>query len=323
MTLSKQLLDFEFSEKTVRPKALIVSLMGEVVYPLGGVIWASDLVKVCNWFGVSQFSARIGIARLFDEGWLQKVKVAGSKRSFYRFSEYGERTFLDHQHVIYQQPDQWTPEQWVVLINKNPDSEQLNKLFLKLRWCGFGRYKKDIYLSPRANLKKLEALLQFWELSDGFLIFQSHSTVLPHDLFQKIANEIWQCDEVIEDLRQFHFRLKSFEELGLVHQNLETMNALYLRLKLIHCYRSLVLRAMRVPLQHKNLDAEFHQLFQRLGTLYHQLLQCCPQEKITQLLYLPHTHEANYKELSSRFNDGESRNLPMNLMQTNQIKIYS
>jgi phenylacetic acid degradation operon negative regulatory protein len=82
-----------------RTGSLIVSIYGDAVLPRGGALALATVATVCGALGSGDGAVRTAMSRLTAEGWLERSRVG--RNSFYRLAPRGRATFAEASARIY------------------------------------------------------------------------------------------------------------------------------------------------------------------------------------------------------------------------------
>lgn len=144
-------------------RSLLVTILGELVWPTGEPVWTSTLVRILGGLGIEEQTARQAIARGAQSGWivgerrgrevrwslgpkLEHIFEVGSKRVF-SLSD----PFLD-----------W-PGTWLALLVTVPSSQRRARrpLYAGLTWAGFGNPAPGLWLTPHVErLDEVRTLIE-------------------------------------------------------------------------------------------------------------------------------------------------------------------
>jgi phenylacetic acid degradation operon negative regulatory protein len=82
-----------------RTGSLIVSLYGDAVVPRGGALALATVATICGALGSGDGAVRTAMSRLTAEGWLERSRVG--RNGFYRLAPRGRATFAEASARIY------------------------------------------------------------------------------------------------------------------------------------------------------------------------------------------------------------------------------
>lgn len=127
-----------------------MTLLGEFVLPTGGAVWTQTLLDALDGLGVNDKAARQAIARMHEQGRLERVRVG--RRTRWTLSP-GTRTLLEAGAArIYgfgRQARPWDGR-WVLLLASIPERDRRARYRMNvgLGWAGFGSLGGGIWVSP-------------------------------------------------------------------------------------------------------------------------------------------------------------------------------
>lgn len=150
-------------------RSLLVTILGELVWPTGEPVWTSALVTVLNGLGVEEQTARQAIARGAQSGWLvperrgREVAWTLGPRLEHIF-EVGSRRVLSLSDPFAE----W-PGTWLSLLVTIPASHRKARrpLYAGLTWAGFGNPVAGLWVSPHVERQaEVRDLIEHLNLQD-------------------------------------------------------------------------------------------------------------------------------------------------------------
>lgn len=188
-----------WSAPTGSARSLLLTILGELVYPNGAPVWSASLLQVMGDLGIEEKTARQAIARGARTGWL--IREKHSRHVRWRLSSAAKRFIEDgiaRVDSLCVQPEQWTGD-WLILLITIPSSRSVVRkpLYSALSWAGFGYPAPGVWLSPhRERYAEAAQIVGKFELDDTTLAFSGPS--LPFGLRQDqiVANGWGQLSEV-------------------------------------------------------------------------------------------------------------------------------
>jgi phenylacetic acid degradation operon negative regulatory protein len=170
-------------------KALLLTILGELVLPHGGGAWTSTIVRSLALFGVEERNARQAIARLADRGTLRSEKQG--RRTRWHLTPGGRRLLVDGTQRIYELGTgerAWDGRWLVVLCSVSEDQRaKRHQLRTQLEFAGFGFIAPGIAVSPHLDREPAaNAVLADLGLLPGALVFRAE------------AGEVVDADDVLE-----------------------------------------------------------------------------------------------------------------------------
>lgn len=134
-------------------RSLLLTVLGEFVYPRGEPVWTASLVQGLAQLGVEEKSARQAVARSAAEGMLRSERVG--RRVRWVLTEPGARLLADGTQRIYsfmREPAPWDGR-WLVLSVAIPESQRQlrHRLRTRLTWLGMGSPAPGLWVVPDAT----------------------------------------------------------------------------------------------------------------------------------------------------------------------------
>ena len=149
-TLREQRWQSRPSEDRPAIRPLLLTLLGEFVFPGRGPVWVRTFVEALDALGYSEGAARQELARSAAAGWLVQERVG--RHSRLALSEEMERLLRQGSRRIYGfglAERAWNGE-WLLLQVSVPESrrELRHRLHTRLTWAGFGPLGQGMWVSP-------------------------------------------------------------------------------------------------------------------------------------------------------------------------------
>jgi phenylacetic acid degradation operon negative regulatory protein len=185
-------------------RSLLLTILGELVWPTAAPAWTSSLLYVMNGLGIEERTARQAIVRGADSGWIEPVRsgreVAWSMSSqLANVFETGSRRveslsdpFLD-----------WDGN-WLILLVTVPLALRTSRkrLYSGLEWAGFGNPTPGVWLTPHSERRdQVDALVSGLGLTDSTISFlgKTDSIGLSEE---QIVRSGWDIDGLTERYRK-------------------------------------------------------------------------------------------------------------------------
>lgn len=132
----------------ISARSVLVTILGDSIVPIGGVVWLSDLIELAAPFGFSERLVRTSMYRLVAERWVTNERIG--RQSQYSLTDFGRDEFEHADRRIYGQPtrDAWDGEWTLVFLNGHADDIDLLR---HLRWRGFAEMSKDVHALPTSD----------------------------------------------------------------------------------------------------------------------------------------------------------------------------
>lgn len=228
----------------LRAGRFIVTLYGDVAAPRGGGLWMSDIISVCALAGLSETLVRTAVSRLVNEG--QLVGRRQGRRSFYRLTVPAGQEYLRAAVRIYERP---VGTAWRLLLFPSADAET----------------RLAALAQPAAQV--LTPFLAFGpatdDMPDGAVTLAGELSGAPADI-HAICASIWP----LHTLRQDYETFLSLADALSQHSPTSPMEALLLRLILVHHFRAVALADPLLPLEALPEDWVGHLARTRFAQIY-------------------------------------------------------
>jgi len=141
-----------FQRESGYPSArhLLLTVLGEFVYPRRGEVWTGTLVEALGALGVEEKSARQALFRAAAEGLMSSTRHG--RRVRWQLEPTGEQLLHEGTERIYgfmRQPHPWDGR-WLVLTVSVPESQRQlrHRLRTRLTWLGLGSPSPGLWVVP-------------------------------------------------------------------------------------------------------------------------------------------------------------------------------
>ncbi len=230
-TVLDRLLDGVHARPPIRAGSLIVSVFGDAVAPRGGRLALSSLLEIMRAFRISDGLVRTALSRLVAEGWFERWKVG--RNSYYRLSARGRRTFAEATDKIYGTPERrWTGTFDLVLLDAGAEKAELRSA---LEARGYGVLTPDLMVAPGSAAPDEGGFLRFSASPAGGV------------QASQVAARAWPLVELERGYEAFIERFTPAQQHLTTAESLGDLEALLLRILLIHDYRRIILRDPLLP----------------------------------------------------------------------------
>jgi phenylacetic acid degradation operon negative regulatory protein len=179
-------------------RSLLLTVLGELVYPNGKPVWTASLLYVLMGIGVEEQTARQAIARCAAAGWLIGEKHGREVRwqltpSVKRLVEDGMRRV----YSLHMRDDPWDGT-WLILLVTVPHTHRAvrKKLYGALSWAGFGNPTPGVWLSPHPErAAEAERVIADLDLTDSTLSFTGSAMRIGLSE-EQVVRRAWALDDV-------------------------------------------------------------------------------------------------------------------------------
>lgn len=195
---------------TMRPrsggsaKALLLTVLGEMVLPRGGAVWTSTLVEGLGVLGAGERNARQAVSRLADQGVVRSEKEGRKAR--WHLTDQGTHLLTEGTARIYGfgAADAGWDGRWLVVLCSVPEDQRTRRHQLRTRlgFLGFGFLGPGVALSPHAEREAAAAaVLADLDLLPGAVVFRAEAgdVTAPGDLLRRA----WDLDALGADYGEF------------------------------------------------------------------------------------------------------------------------
>ena len=156
-------------------RSLLITILGELVWPSGRPVWTSTLVHVLKGLGVEEQTARQAIARAAASNWIEGERRG--REVSWTLSAKLVGIFDSGSPRVYSLSDPFSgwDGTWLTVMTTIPQSHKHTRrpLYQGLTWAGFGNPAPGLWLSPHVEraeeVGRLIASLELGEHTFSFL----------------------------------------------------------------------------------------------------------------------------------------------------------
>ncbi|GAB3002959.1 PaaX family transcriptional regulator [Amycolatopsis acidiphila] len=134
-------------------RSLLITILGELVWPTGQPVWTSTLVYVLKGLGIEEQTARQAIARASASGWITPERQGREVR--WTLTDKLVHIFETGSRRVYSLSDPFTgwDGTWLALWTIIPQSLRRSRrpLYAGLTWAGFGNPVPGLWLTPHVE----------------------------------------------------------------------------------------------------------------------------------------------------------------------------
>ena len=179
-------------------RSLLLTVLGELVYPNGKPVWTASLLYVLMGIGVEEQTARQTIARCAAAGWLIGEKQGREVR--WQLSPSVKRLIEDGMRRVYSlhTSDEVWDGTWLILLVTVPHTHRTarKKLYSALSWAGFGNPTPGVWLSPHPEREaEAERVIDELDLADSTLSFTGSASKIGLSE-EQVVRRAWALDDV-------------------------------------------------------------------------------------------------------------------------------
>lgn len=221
------LIDHFHARTPIRAGSLVVTVFGDAVVPRGGVLSLESLLAITRAFRIADGVVRTALSRLVADGWFERWKLG--RNSFYRLTGSGAAAFARATARIYGPPaPAWSGTFDLLLL------DGANDLRAELAGAGYGSLAPDLMIGARSATGVGEGALRL--------------AARPEDAAtaRRLAARAWPVAEVADRYARFAATFAAAGKVVAAHPP-AGLDALVLRILLIHEYRRAVLKDPLLP----------------------------------------------------------------------------
>lgn len=211
----------------------MVTIFGDAVVPRGGVLSLASLLRLTRAFRLADGLVRTALSRLVADGWFGRSKAG--RNSFYRLTSGGSATFAEATRRIYDNAERpWGGEFDAVLL----DGEDRERFRAACAAGGYGQLTGELMIAP-PGAGPLAA-------SAGPVL---RLTVAAQDraLAARLAQRSWPLDNVERRYARFVELYEPVAATARQRRDWGELEALIVRILLIHDFRRVVLADPHLP----------------------------------------------------------------------------
>ena len=274
------LVDQLHEEGRLRVWSIAITIFGDAVVLRGGIIGLTALQEIMAKLRIEANAVRTAMSRLTKDGWLIRDKTG--RQSYYSLAQEGQASFESATRRIYaaNSPD-WTGEFEIVLAPEN-DMKAKEKRANQMKTQGYGSPLSGVYIRPITKQNHGTRVIRQDDVLVSMIAGEINSISL-----SEFSGQCWPMEELERDYLRFSKRYQPMLHRLQNSQNPDTSNfapldALALRVLLIHDWRRLVLRDADLPKEFRpegwpgeNAREITRQLYSFLLTASEQWLDMC------------------------------------------------
>ena len=185
-------------------RSLLLTMLGEFVYPAGGSVWTSTIVGGLDTVGITERNARQAVARLGDQGVVDAERHG--RRTQWHLTDRGTQLLATGTERIYsfgRRADDWDGT-WLLVICSIPETQRAvrHQFRTRLTFEGFGFLSPTIAVSPHPEREKAaNDLISDLGLDDTAVTFLSTSGSMTSD--GDVLAAAWDLDALERSYETF------------------------------------------------------------------------------------------------------------------------
>jgi phenylacetic acid degradation operon negative regulatory protein len=229
-------------QRPLRAGSLLVTIFGDSILPLGGVVTLASLIRLAAPFGISERLVRTSVARLAQDGWLANRRAG--RVAEYRLTESGRERFADATRRIYaSNPTTWRGAWTLALLPAGTAGR--DGLRTQLRWLGFGQIGPGVLVHATLTVAETRSACARLPHGERVLVFAANGENRKVD--RQLATGGWELTALAARYRRF---IAAFSPLRAALEQapaLDPESAFVVRTLLLHEFRKTHLRDPLLP----------------------------------------------------------------------------
>jgi phenylacetic acid degradation operon negative regulatory protein len=176
-------------------RSLLLTMLGEFVYPTGGSVWTSTIVAGLDAAGITERNARQAVARLGEQGIVRSERHG--RRTRWHLTEPGTELLAGGTERIYslgRRAGDWDGN-WLLVICAIPETQRAvrHRFRTQLAFEGFGFLSPTIAVSPHTEREAAAtALISELGLDEIAMSFVSTTAAMTTDA--DVLTGAWDLD---------------------------------------------------------------------------------------------------------------------------------
>lgn len=218
----------------LRAWSLAVSFLGDCIVPRGGDVGMATIAEVLSAFGIDPGVVRTSMSRLASDGWVKRQKVG--RLSFYSLTPAALAESEAATRRIYAARHPQDPCSWRVYLGGGLPKLEQARLRDVVRGRGAADLGAQVYLLPAAD-----------DLPDPGRGIALKANPLPADEARLLVERAFDLAALDEDYVRFAAAFAPLRKILSAGRKFTGLEAVAMRVFLIHCFRRIVLRDPVVP----------------------------------------------------------------------------
>jgi phenylacetic acid degradation operon negative regulatory protein len=186
-------------------KALLLTVLGELVLPGGGTAWTATLVAALAQLDVEEKNARQAVARLADDGLIAGQREG--RRVRWLLTDGGRELLTTGTERIYAfggpGGEAWE-SRWLVVLCPVPEDQRAKRHHVRSRlgFAGFGFLSAGVAISPHLEREAFaNDVLEELGLVEGAAVLRAEAGTLVSDI--ALLHRAWDLDALADRYRRF------------------------------------------------------------------------------------------------------------------------
>lgn len=185
-------------------RSLLLTILGEFVYPRGHEVWTSTLLEALGALGIEEKSARQAVSRTASEGLLDATR--DGRRTRWSLTDRGCELLREGTARIYNflSEERGWDGQWLLVSVAVPEAQRKlrHRLRTQLTWLGMGSPAPGLWVVPDTGIvDEVAAVLDGLGLRSSAFVWTGRWVGIGER--QALIEAAWQLDEVAEHYEEF------------------------------------------------------------------------------------------------------------------------
>lgn len=188
----------------VSARSLLLTVLGEFVFPRSGGAWTGTLVESLGSLGVEEKSARQAIARTSADGLLEPERHG--RRVRWRLTASGSKLIEEGTQRIYgfMRDSRTWDGQWLIVTVGVPETQRntRHRLRTRMNWLGLGSPSPGLWVIPDASTEDdVRTVLQELDLASRAFVWVGRRAADTDPA--ALISAAWDLEDVAERYREF------------------------------------------------------------------------------------------------------------------------
>jgi phenylacetic acid degradation operon negative regulatory protein len=225
-------------ERPIRAWSWIVTIYGDVVVPRGGELALGSLLAICAALGIEGGVVRTALTRLVANGLIERRRVG--RNSFHRLaSRMADEFARATERIYFATPQRWSGTWRLAILpvggGEGGQGEALHQ-------AGYGQLAPGVLLAPLGAGGRLYSGRE--PLPGPAILLDATGAAADGP---PLATRAWNLARLAEDYRAFLATFAPLEAAFVAGSTVDNLEALALRIRLVHAYRRIALKDPLLP----------------------------------------------------------------------------
>jgi phenylacetic acid degradation operon negative regulatory protein len=224
-------------ERPIRAWSWIVTIYGDVVVPRGGELALGSLLAICAALGIEGGVVRTALTRLVANGLIERRRVG--RNSFHRLaSRMADEFARATERIYFATPQRWSGAWRLAILPAGSEGGQGEAL----RQAGYGQLAPGVLIAPLGAGGRLYSGRE--PLPGPAILLDATGAAADGPT---LATRAWNLARLAEDYRAFLATFAPLEAAFVAGSAVDDLEALALRIRLVHAYRRIALKDPLLP----------------------------------------------------------------------------